>query len=91
MELILFQEKFFDWVPSYKLGARAKNSANDEFEKRMNLKVFDVNEMLKPIEPVDFVLDNTSIGRSVDSTCWIQFNHTRFIFAPSDSNPTNQA
>ena len=62
MELILFQEKF-DWVPNSKLTSRAKNSANDEFEKRMNLKTFDVREMLKPCEPVDFVLDNTSIGR----------------------------
>lgn len=63
MELILFQEKFFDWVQNYKLNSKAKNSANDEFEKRMNLKTFDVNEMLKPVEAVDFVLDNTSIGR----------------------------
>ena len=60
MELILLQEKFFDWIQNYKL--KAKSNSNDD-DKRMNLKAFDVEEMIKEPERLDFILDNTNIGR----------------------------
>lgn len=61
MELILFQEKFFgDWIPNYKHKAKSSNGGLD---KRMNLKMFNVAEMMKKPEEIDLILDNTHIGR----------------------------
>jgi len=62
MEPITFQEKFFDWTHNYKHKLR-KNSNDDDQDKRMNLKTFNVDEMLKDPDTVDFILDNTNIGR----------------------------